>query len=341
VKVGDIMISIKADSPLDGYFTRLFKRIYIATSSKSPSDICDVPSDLKQYIDMVSFKIGEHINYEFVEDKVMFDAIPENKKIMIAFSSGKDCVAVATKFLEEGYEVVLYHLRGVNRSYTQEYDHSKAVADYLGCEFISDTISISGKCDYIENPIRNQFILAMMVDKGLKIGIYRYAFGNQTCDTLEGTNPDIMNSDSIELFHAIELFYQNRIPGFHLYTVLRDLTDSYCQVAKYDSELFRLISSCNGPLRFKAYRKKENEAKFGIALLPDRCGTCYKCANEAVLLQILGVMDYPPEYIEYCNGVMARWTDKLYTGQTKPKWYDEEFAVNFQKEHGSTIKRLI
>lgn len=335
------MVSVKTASLFDGYFTKLFKRIYIATSSKSESVVENVPISLKPYCDMITSKIGNHITYNFVKDDYnLYNLMQKNKKVMVAFSSGKDCVAVATKLLERGYEVYLYHLRGVNRSYTQEYNHSKAIADYLGCEFISESISVSGKCDYIENPTRNQFILAMMVDAGIQRGIYQYAFGNQISDKLDGTNPDIMNSDSVELFFAMEDFYSNYIRGFRVYTLLRHLTDSYCQVAKYDSNLFRLISSCNGPLRFKEHRKKEKEEKFGIKLLPDRCGTCYKCANEAVILNLLGVVDYPDDYIDYCKGVMTSWTDKLYTGQNKAMWYDEKYIKAFMRKYGNAIKKL-
>lgn len=332
------MIKLKTKGLFDGYFTKMFKNVYVATSSKTPPSI-SVPSDMEEYITLLSEKLKENMPPVEYHQESMRVVIPQSKKIMVAFSSGKDCVATAIKFLQKGYEVYLYHLKGVNRSYTQEYDHSKAVAEALGCTFISDTISISGKCDYIENPTRNQFILAMMVDEGLKLGITEYAFGNQLSDTHENVNPEIMCSDNLEFFYAIEKYYQKRISNFKLHTVLEHLTDSYCTVSAYDSELFRLISSCNGPLRFKEHRTKEKQEKFGITLLPGRCGTCYKCANETVTLQLLGVLDYPEEYIQYCKEVMSKWTDKLYN-TAPPKWVDEKYIEDFKKVNKDRIKKL-
>lgn len=321
---------------IDGYFTKLFRPIYIAASSKEHDMEVIISSALKDYIDLINSKTERKLIPRYMDSSFVPAKLTKNKKVMIAFSGGKDSIAAVTKFLEKGYEVYLYNLNGINRSYIKETEYSEKIANYLGLEFVSERISISGKCDYIENPTRNQFILAMMVDCGLKQNIYRYAFGNMRCDTIANTQADIMNSDSLELFDCMEKYYQTFIPNFRLFTVLRDGTDSYCQIAKYDSGLFRFMSSCNGPHRFKESRKVQKEEKFGMHLLPYRCGTCYKCANEAIVLNMLGVMQYPDEYISYCHDVLNKWTHQLHTEEVQ--WFDEEYIRKFRAKYGEFEK---
>lgn len=315
----------------DGYFVNTFRPIYVANSSKD-SSFLTVPVEMKPYTKLLSEHI-ECVEYSYKKDNYFYDnSDSSSDDVFVAFSGGKDSVAAVIHLIQMGMNPIAYYVRGINRSYPHEKDYAETLAKELGIEFVVKDVSISGKCDYKENPTKNQFVLAMMVDDGVKRGVHKYAFGNIGDDIIDTCSVEYMFSDAYELFVAIEKFYKKKLAKFELLQLIPEEKDSVVTVAGYDSELFLHISSCMDPVRYKETHRKQKESKYGIKLLPGRCGSCYKCAYEAAALTYLGVLDYPEEYISYCEKKLKEWLSILAPGDDSV-WLDKEFFKEYAKKH--------
>ena len=76
---------------------------------------------------------------------------------------------------------------------------------------------------------------------------------------------------------------------------------------KHSPNLLSKLSSCLLP----SYRKPNvvrANMKFGNVLLPNRCGSCYKCALEYYLAYKSNVLsvEYSQEYLSKCKRILAQ-----------------------------------
>ena len=290
-----------------GSFTKLFERLYVDMSKKPfPEALFNYPKELHSYIQ----KVYECNNQSpsFTENiTINTKEIPSSNKVIVAFSGGKDSLAVTLKLIELGYEPILYHMKGINRSYPHELEFTKVLAEKLGLELIEVIITISGKCDYKEHPIKNQFILSNMVDYGISRGITNFAMGNIKADILSTQSLDYNLSDGLELFEEIEGFYKSYIPNFKIHTLLDTDTHSY-KIIMNELELLKYVSSCILPTRFKKNAREANIRKFGdkVEFMNGRCGSCYKCAMEYIHIVLLQVVDKDEVYHKHCMKVLKK-----------------------------------
>ena len=66
------------------------------------------------------------------------------------------------------------------------------------------------------------------------------------------------------------------------------------------------IYSCISPHRFNASLREHNEKKYNVKLLNGRCGSCFKCCMEAILLAELNYYDKNSEFINHCWDILAK-----------------------------------
>lgn len=309
------MVTVETKNLLDGQFTRLFKDLYIKTSAKPLPTELPYPYEMKPYLDVLYESVGS--SYRLVDNKFMLREKCKNADIhdtrcLCAFSGGKDSVANALLLRNMGYDPILFFVKGINRSYPQEYETSLELAGELGMEIITYNLKVFGKCDFIENPTKNQFILALMVDYGVKYNIVNYSFGSNQTDRIDSISFEYMLSDCYDLFRSVEKFYKNFIEYFDLLIPLKNETEAFCVINKlgYDDLLDKCFS-CMTPLRYKKQVRSSNEQKFGISLRPNRCGSCYKCCQEAIILNEIGVDKYDAMFIRHCNEIISKFQDKL------------------------------
>ena len=307
------MVNVETKGLFDGQFTKLWKQIYMQFSSKPLNTKIKVADGLSEYFTLLGealkedFELLESIKLRNYKDKDF-----DEEKVIVGFSGGKDSLACVLKLMDDGYKPILFYVDGINRSYTSELDHAKSIAESLGLELYAYKLKVTGKCDFIENPTKNQFILALMVDYGVKLNINKYAFGTVYTDELKTISTEYMLSDCYELLMATEHFYQKYIPYFELLIPLEDETESFCVIDKFNkTHLLDECFSCMTPLRYKKNIVNTNIKKYGVSLLPNRCGSCYKCCQEALILSELGVVKYDSSFLSHCNDIVNKMQDKF------------------------------
>ena len=309
------MINVTTGNGLfDGQFTRLWKDLYIMTSSKEFRKELPYPVEMKQYLDYLYGTFGQE--YTFCENKYKIDTSKvhcdeHDDRVVCGFSGGKDSVANALMLKELGYKPTLFFVKGINRSYPQELDYAKRLADRLDMELVIYTIKVSGKCDFFENPTKDQFILATMVDYGLKYNIPNYSFGTYYESELQNMSETYMMSDAAIMFWNALKFYKHFIPEMDIPIFLENECDAWYEICKYDSSLLLDTYSCMTPLRYRDKLIKQAENKYGIKSLPGRCPSCYKCCNEYATFNAFGLIkDYPEDFIKHCEDVCVKFYAK-------------------------------
>lgn len=329
------MINVSTMGMFDGIFTKTMKNIFIECSKKPLPDTIKTNKNMQEYLDMLGSCFKKEIVVEDNEIVIPKQTGPFYKnKVIVAFSGGKDSVACALKLIDKGYKPVLFFVNGVNRSYTMELDYAKKNAEILGCELVVYSIKISGKSDFIENPTKNHFILGLMVDEGLKRGINKYAFGSVQTDRIDTISNEYMLSDCYDLMKCIESsFFQKYIKGFKLLIPLKNETESFCIINKYDVSILNSCYSCMTPVRYKSNLIKRNEKKYDVKLLPNRCGSCYKCCQEAKILQELGAVDYNEEFLNHCDEIIDKIQvkfDATASNKDDEPWIDYDIIEEYK-----------
>lgn len=242
---------------------------------------------------------------------------------IIGYSGGKDSIAQAIKLQKEGINVEAFHLGNLNRSCTDEKQASIDTCKLLGIPLRIETIKTTGKSKRLENPVKNLLVLAMMLDFGLWRGVSTYALGTQI-NRPNGlsdfyTSLDFSDSPDV-LFIGSELFRQ--LPQFRLRVGELGLSniDTYYSMKlilshKRGWELLTASRSCMTQFRFREMRKKHNHKKYGVELLPGRCGSCWKCCIEYLVLDALGAIKKNEDFILHCwrfvDNQKLNWDEEL------------------------------
>lgn len=226
--------------------------------------------------------------------------------VLVGFSGGKDSTAAALKILNAGAHPILFYVKGINRSYPGEIDAAHNIADMLSVELIVQPVSVSGSSDYIENPIKNQLILAMMVDHGMRIGVKDFAQGNLLCDTVQEYDISCGYSDCYEMYDVLQPFFSSVLPGYRYHHLLEDDTDSLDTIVHNKRDTLPLIQSCMTPLRYREKLHNDNNRKYGVQLMTNRCGSCYKCAIEWLHLMLWGDETPNRAFAHHCIDMLVR-----------------------------------
>lgn len=233
--------------------------------------------------------------------------------IIIGFSGGKDCVATALLCKAAGLKPILYHLYGINRTYKKEREHAKQLADMLAMPYVEHSVEITGHQHYPDHPFKNQLILCNMVDYGVTKGVSLYALGNHDYETLAGGNVAIEFSDSGEQIRIFDQFVKQFVPQYQRQNWLRDNTHAITTVIEADPSLLAACSSCITPVYRRPMMRKYITQHYGAAVLwPNRCGYCYKCTREYMILSKAGVLPYVDGMYQHCEHIQKHKVPTLY-----------------------------
>ena len=229
---------------------------------------------------------------------------------MVCFSGGKDSTALAMRLKEEGKTVCLYFLKGINKSYPDEYKRAEKVASILGLPLYIDEIKLSGKSAFKENPMKNQVVATFALNYCLSRGLgTTIVFGDFTEDTADKAAWDRNWSDTVEMWDAYRTVIQSIIPGFQLLTPFKNYTETLAIVSK-NREILENVQGCLAPMRFREHWREQNIKKYGNVLLPNRCGSCWKCCVEYIYL-VDHVADYAGltpsgDFYLHCLGILKK-----------------------------------
>ena len=259
---------------------------------------------------------GNSWDIEF-RDKVYkpIEDIPKSKKsVIVCFSGGKDSVSTVLYYRERGYNVYLYHLRGINQTYNDECVAARQLADKLGVPIIVEEVKLSGKQEWTEHPMKNMIIANMAIQYGLRNRLTTcIAFGNFSSSSLADDPFDVCGGDCREMWECYNRIIQTIIPKFEVQTPLTNFQDTICTMIQHP-DILPYTQSCIGAYRYREYLKGCNEKKYGIQLPPHRCGSCWKCCLEYCVFCDNGIYEYNEQYYRHCMQVL-RNTIKKETGQ--------------------------
>ena len=223
-----------------------------------------------------------------------------DKNVIVTFSGGKDSTAVALYYKERGYNVYLYHVHGLNRFFPFEQQSAEEIAKYLELPIIVEDVSLSGASLYPDHPLKNIIIANMALQWGIQnnIGTLITA-GDYYTAHLQDVEFQTAGDDCVEMWDAYRPIIQKYVPDFQFEIPLMNVQDTLESLGK-DPKLLELAQSCVMTHRFKNYHNKRVQEKYGIQLMKNRCGTCWKCALEYIYYTDHDILVYNRDYYKYC-----------------------------------------
>ncbi len=231
--------------------------------------------------------------------KAMGGASPN--RALVLFSGGKDSTSAALKLRDEGLDVTGFFVRGINRAYPDEIDTARTVARLINLPLKIAEVKQTGRTAQKENPVKNHLLLALAIDHGLRNGYGTYACGNRLDESIEHVEYDCGWSDGIETFRAAKTHFEAACPGVDVRAaVLADKSDTFITLCRYAPQAIVAANGCMLPPYRRPAIIKANRAKYGIDLLPGRCGSCYKCGLEFAMLSFVGALPRNPAFYRHC-----------------------------------------
>lgn len=292
-----------------GWFTEQTAELYRQVSNKPLPKRLSVAAGLEPLARLCYPDGGVRI---FPKEKPeTFPGCPRNsKECVVGYSGGKDSLACLVSLCEQGYEPVAFHLAGLNRSYPNELTYVVRACKHLDVTLVVANVKLEGKSNFPDNPVKDQLILAAMVDWGIANGVHQFTLGVHAGHHLGVARMDYNWSDTREMFQAFGAFVRERWPSYQ-----------WRQQIQTDTEAFRILGqrgllpyavSCVLPYRFRKTRHDANEEKFGVELYADRCGSCWKCCLEWVHEVALGFRPNVPRFTSHCLSILAANVRKHY-----------------------------
>lgn len=275
----------------------------------------------------------------YEEEYTPVETVKGDKFMLVCASGGKDSTAVAKMLKDKGYNVLLYHMKGINQAYYDEFEAVKRIADRLNVPYYIEEVKLKGKHQYIEHPMKNMLIangaIQFCLDHKLPINI---VFGNYGTSQLETMDFGIDAGDSRDMWDIYERIIRNEIPKFRLYTPLDSVKDTF-DILQEDILLLADCISCMSPYRFRKHWKERTEKKYGVNLIPNRCGCCWKCCLEYMVLVDNGFIKHDyffnQDYYNHCFDILRKTTQKEtgYLNLTADEVWQRYFWYDISKSH--------
>ena len=305
----------------DNYtLTKYFAPFYELYSVKSLPVHVECDRMLARVLDFVNKKAGVPLSVSGGRElSIPVSERPEDgkRKVFVALSGGKDCLATAIMAKKEGLDPVLVYISGVNRSLFSERRCAQQAAAEAGFGYIEIKAGISGSKEWNEHPLKNILLLCMLIDEGALHGVTDYAFGSTFDDDSTYWSLDYDLSDSFDMIHMFTLFVRQHIPGFRLHQYMCNTMQSFYTVYRYNPRIIPLLSTCITPDYRRPVIRKRNESLYGGDVLhPNGCGSCYKCADYYLFSQSFGMVRSSREYARRCMQAKMAF-DRNYVGDFK------------------------
>ena len=293
-------------------------------SFKKLFDIFKEQSDVKYFCEYRNKRFTT-LNYSVEDDKT----------IIICISGGKDSLATILHYKDLGYKIYLYHLKGINLTYKDEYKAVEQIAEILDLPLITEEVQLKGKQEWIEHPMKNMIIASMALQYGIRNNLTtNIAFGNFSTSSLATDPFEVCGGDCKEMWEVYEQMIQRVLPNFKIQTPLSNFQDTIDALLEH-SEYLEYTQSCIGPYRYREYLKSNNEKKYSIKLPQHRCGSCWKCCLEYCVFCDNGIYEYNAEYYEHCMRILQKtlyketgikynkeetWQHYFFYDRSKSKW---------------------
>lgn len=259
-----------------------------------------IDADAKKIVDVLlcGYKKPLDVQFETIEKTPAKNN--KTNTVVVAFSGGKDSLATVLKLQETGRDVVLFHVKGINKGYPDETQHVLDAAAYLNLPLHIETISQGGATSFKESPIKNQLIASLMLDYAISQNIgTSVAFGDFLTDNIHNSQFYESWSDTQEMWEGWLSLVRTYVPNVELLIPFGTYNETLDLISD-SKELLSLVHGCILPYRFRAKTKAINESKYDITLLDGRCGSCWKCCTEYIYLVDKGVVPLNEKFYRHC-----------------------------------------
>ena len=240
----------------------------------------------------------------------------DSKDVILGFSSGLDSVYQAILLKEQGYDVHLLFAKGINTYENgQAWKYAKPIADKIGVDLISvdvkknlskDLLKNPFRQQWPENPIKNEFIMSVMLDICLERGWRHISLGDDFDLTLDKSVPGVNTTDAKEVTMSFLSGIEKYVAGFDFISIPKGHDKGVRLQKLIDYGLEDLYYSCVQAGCRNKYFKSMTEKKFNVKLFGNNCGKCRKCCMHNLILHYTNKKIIPDDYVSYC------W-EKMYT----------------------------
>ena len=261
------------------------------------------------------------------------------KNIIVCYSGGKDSLAVVQHYQKMGYNVYAYHIKGLNKTYYDEWKVAETAAKELGFNLIFDEVAYVGQHTWVEHPMKNMIMANMALTYGIQHDITtKIACGSFYTAHLSDIEFSVCGGDSADMWAIYDAIIGQAIPNFHMHIPNKSYETAYNLILK-KPELLPLTISCLTPNRFRDLFRKRTINNYSADLLPNRCGCCWKCAAEYLWFCDHNVLQYNRQYYIHCLEILVNtmeqengyrtyrlqtvWENYLFYPMTKSKAYEE------------------
>lgn len=311
MKKGEVQIirhvdGYKSIHPLFDELERFYSDLSNVDSKKQlflqPYDSVFLPI-LKTFEERTGYKfapmIFEKRTYEPLKLPMM-----DAKNIIVCYSGGKDSFAVIRHYQKKGYNVYAYHIRGLNKTYYDEWETAEKMAEELGIPLYIDNVSYSGGHIWIEHPLKNMIMASMALNWGIRNGIStKIACGTFRTARLDDVSFEVCAGDCMDMWEKYEAIVRQVLPSFQMYIPNQNFQTAYNLLIK-EPKYLPLTISCLTPNRFRELFRNRTIKNYGIDLMPNRCGCCWKCATEYIWFSDHDILEYNQKYYIHCLEVL-------------------------------------
>ena len=294
---------LKFKSHVNGYLltcSRLFSMFSNLEEIDTLASEYEIDWNAHELVNVLLCGLGRNVEISYGKEKIVPSAMQRTNSVVVAFSGGKDSVATAMKLKKEGRDVHLFYVNGINKAYPDEMRHAKELAGKLELPIHVEYVSQVGKTSFKESPIKNQIIASMALNYAIneKIGT-SVAFGDFTTDNTSNSQFFESWSDTTEMWNAWLLLVNVYIPNVELIIPFKTYNETL-DIISENTEMLEMVCGCILPYRFRNMTRTKNEEKYHIRLLPNRCGSCWKCCTEYIFLADKGVVEINVDFYKHC-----------------------------------------
>jgi hypothetical protein len=330
----------------NGTFSRVLARIYSDLDVLPPPSTVVCPEKLRPMVSLIYR--GHDLLWDptFVGDhpEPVKNFKEERDRVMVAFTGGVDSLAAAMKVRISGRSPWLFHAQRINRAYPKEIEYASKIADGLSMHLIREKVEGSEKQPaYAESPLKNQLIMAMMVDAGIKHGISTYTSGIDSTNTIVESNVLYNWSDSAEMCDAFNVWVKSLFPQYSWEWSTKNRTESLKLIFEKNAAMFDFVMSCMTSHRFQVMRKEQVEKRFKFEVPGNRCGYCWKCCSDILHFVCFEMMTVPEEFVQHCLKIMRSNLPVVF-GDAKTGYTDKQIAARYidgtQVDNSKILKLL-